>query len=391
MIKYDFKTFMNVDGANDYNDKIHKIKTRLLKAEGPDSFIKLEKCIKEKEVEKIKKVSKYIRNNCDVFLVIGVGGSYMGSKAIISLFKNQFKTDIEIIFAGYSLSSEYLANLLDYIKNKKVIVNVISKSGNTMEVNLIFSKILELMKKKYSEKELRKRIIITTNKKTGKLREIALKNNYMNFNIPNISGRYSIFTAVGLLPIAVSGIDIDKLIEGYKLGINNIDKCFIYAVIRELLYKNGKKVEAFTIYDERFTYFNEWLKQLFAETQGKKRQGILPISVFNTRDMHSLGQYFSEGEEMIFSTVINVVNNKDVLINGKSLNKINNIATLSILKSYSMPSILINIDRLTEENIGELIYFFLASEAIGVYLMGVNPYNQPGVNEYKRLMEVYNG
>ena len=391
MIKYDFKTFMNVDGANDYNDKIHKIKTRLLKAEGPDSFIKLEKCIKEKEVEKIKKVSKYIRNNCDVFLVIGVGGSYMGSKAIISLFKNQFKTDIEIIFAGYSLSSEYLANLLDYIKNKKVIVNVISKSGNTMEVNLIFSKILELMKKKYSEKELRKRIIITTNKKTGKLREIASKNNYMNFNIPNISGRYSIFTAVGLLPIAVSGIDIDKLIEGYKSGINNIDKCFIYAVIRELLYKNGKKVEAFTIYDERFTYLNEWLKQLFAETQGKKRQGILPISVFNTRDMHSLGQYFSEGEEMIFSTVINVVNNKDVLINGKSLNKINNIATLSILKSYRMPSILINMDRLTEENIGELIYFFLASAAIGGYLMGVNPYNQPGVNEYKRLMEVYNG
>ena len=391
MIKYDFKTFMNVDGANDYNDKIHKIKTRLLKAEGPDSFIKLEKCIREKEVEKIKKVSKYIRNNCDVFLVIGVGGSYMGSKAIISLFKNQFKTDIEIIFAGYSLSSEYLANLLDYIKNKKVIVNVISKSGNTMEVNLIFAKVLELMKKKYSEKELRKRIIITTNKKTGKLREIALKNNYMNFNIPNISGRYSILTTVGLLPIAVSGIDIDKLIEGYKLGINNIDKCFLYAVIRELLYKNGKKVEAFTIYDERFTFFNEWLKQLFAETQGKKRQGILPISVFNTRDMHSLGQYFSEGEEMIFSTVINVVNNKDVLINGKSLNKINNIATLSILKSYSMPSILINIDRLTEENIGELIYFFLASAAIGGYLMGVNPYNQPGVNEYKRLMEVYNG
>lgn len=391
MIKYDFKTFMNVDGANDYNDKIHKIKTRLLKAEGPDSFIKLEKCIREKEVEKIKKVSKYIRNNCDVFLVIGVGGSYMGSKAIISLFKNQFKTDIEIIFAGYSLSSEYLANLLDYIKNKKVIVNVISKSGNTMEVNLIFAKVLELMKKKYSEKELRKRIIITTNKKTGKLREIASKNNYMNFNIPNISGRYSIFTVVGLLPIAVSGIDIDKLIEGYKLGINNIDKCFLYAVIRELLYKNGKKVEAFTIYDERFTFFNEWLKQLFAETQGKKRQGILPISVFNTRDMHSLGQYFSEGEEMIFSTVINVVNNKDVLINGKSLNKINNIATLSILKSYRMPSILINMDRLTEENIGELIYFFLASAAIGGYLMGVNPYNQPGVNEYKRLMEVYNG
>lgn len=387
MIKYDFKTFMNIDGVNNYNDKIHKIKTRLLKAEGPDSFVEFEKCIKEKEVEKIKKVSKYIRNNCDVFLVIGVGGSYMGSKAITSLFQNQFRKNIEIIYTGYNLSSEYLFNLLEYLENKKIIVNVISKSGNTIEVNFVFDKILELMKKKYSEKELRKRIIITTNKKTGKLREIATKNNYMIFTIPNISGRYSILTTAGLLPIAVSGVDIYKLIIGYKLGINNIDKCFLYAVIRELLYKNGKKVEAFTIYDERFTYFNEWLKQLFAETQGKRRKGILPISVFNTRDMHSLGQYFSEGEEMVFSTVINVVNNKDVLINGKSLNKINNMAMLNIAKSYNMPSIIINIDKLTETNIGELAYFFLVSAAIGGYLMGVNPYNQPGVNEYKRLIK----
>lgn len=387
MIKYDFKTFMNIDGVNNYNDKIHKIKTRLLKAEGMDSFVEFEKCISEKELEKIKKVSKYINTYCDVFLVIGVGGSYMGAKAITSLFQNQFKQNIEIIFTGYSLSSEYLFNLLEYLENKKVIVNVISKSGNTIEVNFVFDKILELMRKKYNEKELRKRIIITTNKKTGKLREIATKNNYMSLTIPNISGRYSILTAAGLLPIAVSGVDIDKLIEGYKLGISNIDKCFLYAVIRELLYKNGKKVEAFTIYDERFTYFNEWLKQLFAETQGKKRKGILPISVFNTRDMHSLGQYFSEGEEMVFSTVINVVNNKDVLINGKSLNKINNMAMLNIAKSYNMPSIIINIDKLTEKNIGELIYFFLVSAAIGGYLMGVNPYNQPGVNEYKRLIK----
>lgn len=387
MIKYDFKTFMNIDGINNYHDKIHRIKMRLLKAEGPDSFVEFEKCISEKELGKIKKVSKYIKNNCDVFLVIGVGGSYMGAKAITSLFQNQFKENIQIIFTGYSLSSEYLCNLLEYLEHKKVIVNVVSKSGNTIEVNFVFDKIFELMKKKYKEKELRKRIIITTNKKTGKLRDIATKNNYMSFTIPNISGRYSILSAAGLLPIAVSGVDIDKLIEGYKLGISNIDKCFLYAVIRELLYKNGKKVEAFTIYDERFTYFNEWLKQLFSETQGKRRKGILPISVFNTRDMHSLGQYFSEGEEMVFSTVINVVNNKDVIINGKSLNKINNLAMLNIAKSYNMPSIIINIDKLTEKNIGELIYFFLVSAAIGGYLMGVNPYNQPGVNEYKRLIK----
>ena len=243
------------------------------------------------------------------------------------------------------------------------------------------------MKNKYSDKELRKRIIVTTNKKTGKLLNIANKNNYMKFNIPDISGRYSLLTAVGLLPMAVSGVDIQKLLDGYRLGEKSIDKCFIYAVIRDMLYKDGKKIEAFTIYDERFIYFNEWLKQLFAETQGKKKSGIFPISVFNTRDMHSLGQYFNEGENLFFSTVINVVNNKDVKILDKSLNKINNIAMLNIAKSYKMPSIIINIDKLNEKNIGSLIYFFMVSCAIGGYLMGINPYNQPGVNEYKRLIK----
>lgn len=387
MIKYDFKTFMNIDGINDYKLYIHKIKERLKKEEGPDKFINIDKCISTKEIEKIIKVSKFIRNNCDVFLIIGVGGSYMGSKAITSLFENKFKKDIEIIYTGYSFDSNSLANILEYIKNKKVIVNVISKSGNTLEINYTFSKVLEFMKNKYSDKELRKRIIVTTNKKTGKLLNIANKNNYMKFNIPDISGRYSLLTAVGLLPMAVSGVDIQKLLDGYRLGEKSIDKCFIYAVIRDMLYKDGKKIEAFTIYDERFIYFNEWLKQLFAETQGKKKSGIFPISVFNTRDMHSLGQYFNEGENLFFSTVINVVNNRDVKILDKSLNKINNIAMLNIAKSYKMPSIIINIDKLNEKNIGSLIYFFMVSCAIGGYLMGINPYNQPGVNEYKRLIK----
>ena len=386
MIKYDFKTFMNVDGINDYKFYIHKIKERLKKEEGPDKFINIDKCITKKEIDKIIKVSKYIRNNCDVFLIIGVGGSYMGSKALISLFENKYQKDIEIIYTGYSFDSNNLANVLEYIKNKKVIVNVISKSGNTLEINYTFSKVLELMRNKYGEKELRKRIIITTNKKSGKLRGIANKNNYMSFNVPDISGRYSLLTPVGLLPMAVSGIDIIKLLEGYKNGNKILDKCFIYAVVRDLLYKDGKKIEAFTIYDERFLYFNEWLKQLFAETQGKQRKGILPISVFNTRDMHSLGQYFNEGEGIVFSTVINVVNNKDVQVLDKSINKINNIAMLSIAKSYSMPSIIINMDKLNEKNIGETVYFFMVSCVIGGYLMGINPYNQPGVNEYKRLI-----
>lgn len=384
MIKYDFKTFMDIDGENDYQNKIHKIKERLDKKEGLDSFLKCN--ISQEELDKIKKVSSYVKKNADVFLIIGVGGSYMGSKALIELFKEKCQ-DIEIKFAGYSLASHTLANLLEEIKDKQIVVNVISKSGNTTEVNLIFKKILELMKSKYSNKELRKRIIVTTNNKTGNLREIALKNHYALFKIPNISGRYSILTAVGLLPMSVASIDIDALLTGFDKGNNDIDKCFIYAVIRDLLYKDGKKIEAFTVYDERLLYFNEWLKQLFAETQGKNNKGILPISVFNTQDMHSLAQYFEEGEDITFSTVINIVNNKDVIINDKSLNKINNLLMLKTAKTKREASIIINIDKLTEENIGMLLYFFMTSAAIGGYLMGVNPYNQPGVKEYKRIIK----
>ena len=386
MIKYDFKTFINIDGIDRYKDVCNKIKKKFDECKEGEIFTDITKCITGSVIEKIKKVSKYIRTNADVFLVIGVGGSYHGSKALVDMFTNKYKKDIEIIYTGYSLNSSNLSDLLDYIKEKRVIVNVISKSGNTMEVNFIFSKILELMKGKYNEKELKKRIIITTNKNGGKLLSIAKKNNYMKFYIPNISGRYSVMTPVGLLPCSVAGVDIDSLISGYKNRVS-IDKCFMYAVIRNMLYKQGKRIEAFTIYDERLLSFNDWLKQLFAETQGKKSKGILPISVFNTRDMHSLGQYFSEGEQIYFSTVINIVNNSDVKLKDRSLNKINSIAMLSIAKSYSSPSIIINIDKLNEGNIGELLYFFMVSASIGGYLLGVNPYNQPGVAKYKKIIK----
>lgn len=386
MIKYDFKTFIKVDGIDKYKDVCNKIKKKFDECSDGEIFTDVDKCTPSNVIEKIKKVSKYIRANADIFLVIGVGGSYHGSKALVDMFTNKYKKDIEVIYTGYSLNSSNLSELLNYIKDKRVIVNVISKSGNTMEINLVFSKVLELMKNKYNEKELKKRIIITTNKNSGKLLSIAKKNGYMKFYIPDISGRYSVMTPVGLLPCCVAGVDIDSLISGYKNGVN-IDKCFMHAVIRDILYKQGKRIEAFTIYDERLLSFNDFLKQLFAETQGKKGKGILPISVFNTRDMHSLGQYFTEGEQIYFSTVINIVNNSDVKLKDRSLNKINNIAMLSIAKSYSSPSIIINIDKLNEENIGELLYFFMVSASIGGYLLGVDPYNQPGVAKYKKIIK----
>ena len=392
MIKYDFKTFIKVDGIDKYKGICNKIKKKFDECSGGEVFTDIDRCVSLKEIEKIKKVSKYIRANADIFLVIGVGGSYHGSKAIVDMFTDKYKKDIEIIYTGYSLNSSNLSSILDYIKDKRIIVNVISKSGNTLEINFVFSKVLELMKNKYNDKELRKRIIVTTNKKSGKLLSIAKKNNYMKFYIPDISGRYSVMTPAGLLPISVAGVSVDELINGYKDGIKDIDKCFIYATIRDILYKLGKKIEVFTIYDEKLLSFNDFLKQLFAETQGKKGKGLLPISVFNTRDMHTLGQYFNEGEQIYFSTVINIVNNRDVKLKDKSLNKINNLSMISIAKSYASPSIIINIDKLNEYNIGSLLYFFMVSASIGGYLMGVNPYNQPGVNNYKRIIkEAING
>lgn len=390
MLKFDFNTFMNINGENDYIDKIKEIKTKLEKKESMLDWLDINTTITKHELEKVISVSSYIRKNADVFLVIGIGGSYLGSKAIIDMFKPYFKKDkVEIIFAGFSLSSSYLKELIEYIKDKQVIVNVISKSGNTLETNITFNAIYDLMKKKYSKTELHKRIIITTDKKKGKLRELVQKEKFISFKVPdNIGGRYSVFSSVGLLPVAVANINITRLLAGVKRGKKDIEKCFIYAIIRDILYKKGKKIESFTVYEPKLYYFTEWIKQLFSETQGKNNLGLFPVSVVNSRDLHSLGQYYQQGEPIIFETVINIVNNKDIKVSNKSLNKINNLATIKVAEAHRnhTPSNIICMDYLNEENIGELMYFFMVSAAIGGYLLGVDPFNQPGVEEYKKLL-----
>ena len=390
MLKFDFNTFMNINGENDYDDKIHNIRETLEKKDSMLDWYDVDTTISKSEFEKIEKVSNYVRKNCDVFLVIGIGGSYLGSKAIIDMFKPYFKKDkVEVMFAGFSLSSIYLKELLDYIKDKEVIVNVISKSGTTLETSITFNAVYDLMKEKYSKTQLQKRIIITTDKKKGKLRELVNKEHYISFKVPeNIGGRYSVFTAVGLLPIAVSNINITRLLEGVRRGKKNIDKCFLYAIIRDILYKNGKKLESFTVYEPKLYFFTEWLKQLFGETQGKNNKGLFPVSVVNSRDLHSLGQYYQQGEPIIFETVINVANNKDIKVFNKSLNKINNLASLKVAEAHAphTPSNIICLDYLNEENVGELMYFFMVSAAIGAYLLNVDPFNQPGVEDYKKLL-----
>lgn len=390
MLKFDFKSFININGEASYENKIHEIREQLEKKQSMLDWYDVDTTITKNEFDKILKVSNYIRKNTEIFLVIGIGGSYLGSKAIIDMFKPYFKKDkVEIIFAGFSLSSTYLSELLDYIKDKEVIVNVISKSATTLEPSITFNAVYELMKDKYTKTQLQKRIIITTDKKNGKLRELVNKEHFISFKVPeNIGGRFSVFTAVGLLPIAVSNINITRLLKGVEKGKNDIDACFIYAIIRDILYKNGKKIESFTVYEPKLYYFTEWIKQLFGETQGKNNLGLFPVSVVNSRDLHSLGQYYQQGSDIIFETVINIVNNKDIKVSNKSLNKINNIASIKVAEAHNphTPSNIICMDYLNEENVGELMYFFMLAASIGAYLLNVNPFDQPGVEDYKKLL-----
>ena len=324
MIKFDFKTFNNVKDTSDYKNKIHDIRKTFDSKKDMLDWYDVDTCITENEVKRIKKVGKYIRNNADVLIVVGAGGAYLGSKAVIEMFKEYFGNNkLEIIYTGNNLSSDYLKSLLEYVMEKEIVLNVISKSGNTIETNLIFDVLLELMEAKYDENELKKRVIITTDRKEGRLRKLAKENGFVTFPTKkNIASRFSIMTTIGLLPICAFGIDIDKLIKGYESGKKYIEKAYVYSVMRDVLYNKGKKVESFAVYEPKLSYFTEWLKYLFSETQGKNNKGILPVSTINSRDLHTMGQFYQEGDPIIFETVINIASNDDIKINENHCQKL---------------------------------------------------------------------
>ena len=283
--------------------------------------------------------------------------------------------------------------VFEYIKDKEIAVNVISKSGTTLEPSIAFDLMMKLMSEKYNDEELKKRVIVTTDKETGTLRELVNEKGYQSFVVPTIvGGRYSVFTPVGLLPIAVAGIDIEKLLLGVKDAMqNDLDVAAEYAIVRDIMYGKGKYIESFTIYDEKLMYFAEWLKQLFAESHGKEEKGILPISNINTRDLHSMGQYLQEGKNIIFETVIGVKDNAYIYIDKykRDLNQINNIALDKVCEAHNngyTPSSIIWLEKLTEQNLGELMQFFMFATIIGGYLLDINPFDQPGVQEYKKLI-----
>lgn len=373
----------------------------------------------KKEFARIKKAAKKIKKESDILVVIGIGGSYLGARAVIESLTSSFYNMLsdkqrkypQILYVGNNLSPNYINELIDYIGNKDFSVNVISKSGTTTEPAVAFRIFREILENKYGIDEARSRIYATTDKEKGALKTLADNEGYEQFVVPdNIGGRYSVLTAVGLLPIAVAGIDIDKLMEGARIGQERYNdsnlkynECYQYAVARNILYKARKNIEILVNYEPKMHYFTEWWKQLFGESEGKDKKGIFPAGVDFTTDLHSMGQYIQEGKRNLFETVIAIENpNTDIKIHpdddnldglnylaGKGLDYVNKKAMEGTIKAHvtgNVPNMLIKMEQLDEKNIGELIYFFEKACAMSGMLLGVNPFNQPGVEEYKKNM-----
>ncbi len=371
-----------------------------------------------KEFEMIKESAEKVRSNSEAFIVIGIGGSYLGSRAVVESISHSFydnmvvkKNNIEIYFVGNNISGTYLKELMDVLEGKDISINVISKSGTTLEPAIAFRIFKEYMERKYGRKNSKERIYITTDKEKGVLSQIAEEEGYNRFTIPNdIGGRYSVFTPVGIFPIAVAGIDIDKLMEGAQSGVmeysSDIIKeniSYIYGAIRNILYRKGKEIEILVSYEPRLFYLQEWWKQLFGESEGKDGRGIYPSSLSLTTDLHSMGQLVQDGRRNMFETVLNVISpREDIVIRkdekdldnlnflaGKSMDFVNKKAFEGTLKAHvdgGVPNLIINMPKIDEYFLGKLMYFFQKSCAVSGYLLGVNPFDQPGVEKYKKNM-----
>ncbi len=371
------------------------------------------------EFERIKKAAEKIKNDSDVLIVIGIGGSYLGARAAIEMLTNHFHNSLEngkrkapqIFYVGNNISSTYLADLLEAIEGKEVSVNVISKSGTTTEPAIAFRIFKDFMEKKYGVEESKKRIFATTDKARGALKGLADSMGYETFVIPDdVGGRFSVLTAVGLLPIAAAGINIDEMMQGaadarekYSNPSVKENECYQYAAMRNALYNKGKKVEVLVNYEPALHYFNEWWKQLYGESEGKDQKGILPAAVDFSTDLHSMGQFIQDGSRIMFETVLNVQKaTKEIVIEkadddadglnflaGKTMDFVNKQAFNGTLLAHNdggVPNMVLNIPELSPYYFGQMVYFFEKAVAISGYLLGVNPFDQPGVEAYKKNM-----
>ena len=416
---YNFVTEAEIFSFQDEIDCHYK---KLLEKRGRGSeflgWLNLPSEIDNHIIERIKNDAEKIRLLAEVFVVVGIGGSYLGSRAVIEALKNQFSSYLdnsgfpEIIYAGQNISEDYLSELLDVLDKKEYAIAVISKSGTTTEPAIAFRIIRKHLENKYGKIESRKRIIAITDKHKGALKKLADDEGYSCYVVPDdVGGRYSVLTPVGLLPIAVAGIDIEKLIEGagYSEGhllsgsLISENSAARYVAARNALYRKGKYVECLVSFNPRLFYLTEWWKQLFGESEGKENKGIFPAGMNYTTDLHSLGQYMQEGERILFETVISVNSPLRTLtvpadetdldglnyLAGKRIGEVNMEAetgTIIAHKDGGVPVIKISISELNEFYLGQLIYFFEFSCALSGYILGVNPFDQPGVEQYKRNM-----
>lgn len=382
-------------------------------------WVDLPKNYDKEEFERILKSSEKIKNDSDVLLVIGIGGSYLGARAAIEMIGHSFKNNLtkeqrkapEIYFVGQNISSTYMADLLDVIKDKDVSINVISKSGTTTEPAIAFRIFKEFLEKKYGKEEAKKRIYATTDKAKGALKKLADEEGYETFVIPDdVGGRFSVLTPVGLLPIASAGLDIKAMMNGAfeaskDFSSDDLDNnySYQYAVVRNALHKKGKEIELLVNYEPKLHYVSEWWKQLFGESEGKDNKGIFPASVDFSTDLHSMGQYIQEGKRILFETVLNVLNvDREITIEkakddldglnylaGKTVDFVNKKAFEGTMLAHTdgnVPNLIVNIPKLDEFNFGYMVYFFEKACAMSGYLLGVNPFDQPGVEAYKKNM-----
>ena len=370
----------------------------------------------KEEFARIKLAAEKIKKTCDILVVIGIGGSYLGARAAIEFVKspmyNEKKKDTpSVYFAGNNISSSALAELIELCEGKDICVNVISKSGTTTEPAVAFRIFRELLEKKYGEEGAKERIFVTTDKARGTLKAFATEKGYETFVVPDdIGGRYSVLTAVGLLPIAAAGCDIDAMMAGaaaareaYASDDIETNAAAKYAALRNIMYRKGKTTEILVSYENAMLMMNEWWKQLYGESEGKDNMGIFPASVIFSTDLHSLGQYIQEGRRNLFETVVNIEKSNDTVIipndpanidglnflAGEELHKVNNAAMQATLLAHvdgGVPNIVINLKDRSEYSFGWLVYFFELACAISGYTLGVNPFNQPGVEAYKKNM-----
>lgn len=416
----DFFNESEVENLEDYVETAHNALHNQTGA-GSDflGWINLPQDYDKEEFARIKASAEKIKQDSDVLLVIGIGGSYLGARAAIEMLTHSFQNILtkdkrqapQVIFVGHHMSSTYMKELFDVLEDKDVSINVISKSGTTTEPAIAFRIFKKFLEDKYGQKEATKRIYATTDKAKGALKTVADEAGYESFVIPDdVGGRYSVLTAVGLLPIAVSGVNIDDMMAGAQEGMKDLSKpklqdnpAYQYAAVRNILYNKGKSIEVLVNYEPQLQYFSEWWKQLFAESEGKDQKGIFPASANFTTDLHSIGQYIQEGRRDLFQTILHINESKETItleaddqnidglnyLAGKTIHEINDKAYQGTVLAHNdgdVPNLILDLPKLDAYTFGYLVYFFEKACALSGYLLGVNPFDQPGVEAYKSNM-----